>query len=255
MRVVALPGGGTARVHSLTGRDEDCIARDTTTAAALATTALIGSCVEIDGAAPSAERARTLLVGDREFLMLQLRRETLGERVFAVVGCSACGADVDVAFDAADVPVETPAAVEPRAQIRYRGRTIAFRLPTGDDQEAVIGLGLEDAEALLLDRCVDGGAADLSRGARDAVVAAMERRAPRIDLELDVVCPECGAAHVVPFDVTAFFLGELGVHGDRLLREIHALALAYHWSEEAILALPRKRRRAYLSLVGGAGRG
>jgi hypothetical protein len=254
MRVVALPGGGTARVFSLTGRDEDGIARDDTTAAALATTALIGSCVEVDGAAPSAERARTLLVGDREFLMLQLRRETLGERIFAVVGCSACGADVDVAFDAADVPVESPAVVETRGEIRYRGRAIAFRLPTGEDQEAVLGLRLEEAESQLLDRCVDGGASGLSRGARDAVVAAMERRAPRIDLELDVVCPECGAAHAVPFDVTAFFLGELGVRGDRLLREIHALALAYHWTEDAILALPRKRRRAYLALVG-AGRG
>ena len=187
--------------------------------------------------------------------MLQLRCETLGERIDAVVNCGACGADVDVAFDARDVAVDAPARVEPRGRLRHRGRTIAFRLPNGDDQEAVVGLALEEAERVLLERCVEGGAAGLSPGARAAVIAAMERRAPRIDLELDVVCPECAHAHVVPFDLAAFFLGELSARGDRLLREVHALALAYHWTEDAILALPRARRRAYLTLVAGGGRG
>lgn len=35
----------------------------------------------------------------------------------------------------------------------------------------------------------------------------------------------------------------------RLLREVHALARAYHWSERELLALPLPRRTAYLQLL------
>jgi hypothetical protein len=34
-----------------------------------------------------------------------------------------------------------------------------------------------------------------------------------------------------------------------LLREVHRLARAYHWSERDILSLPLKRRLAYLLLL------
>ncbi len=35
----------------------------------------------------------------------------------------------------------------------------------------------------------------------------------------------------------------------RLLRDVHALATRYHWSEEAILRLPIPRRSEYLALL------
>jgi hypothetical protein len=40
-------------------------------------------------------------------------------------------------------------------------------------------------------------------------------------------------------------------HIDRLYEEIHLLALHYHWSEAALLGLPRSKRRRYLALVAG----
>ena len=36
---------------------------------------------------------------------------------------------------------------------------------------------------------------------------------------------------------------------ERLYEEIHVLALHYHWSEAAILALPAGKRRRYLGLL------
>ena len=36
---------------------------------------------------------------------------------------------------------------------------------------------------------------------------------------------------------------------ERLYEEIHVLATHYHWSEPAILALPRSRRQRYLALI------
>lgn len=37
--------------------------------------------------------------------------------------------------------------------------------------------------------------------------------------------------------------------GDRMIADVHRLALAYHWSEPEILALPLPRRRRYLSAL------
>ena len=54
---------------------------------------------------------------------------------------------------------------------------------------------------------------------------------------------------MTPFDVSAFFIGEMRLNAAQLLRETHALALAYHWSEADILGLDRERRRAYLDLL------
>ena len=81
------------------------------------------------------------------------------------------------------------------------------------------------------------------------VITAMEERAPRIDLELELTCPECGHDFVMAFDTTAFFLDELHATASQLFREVHFLAFYYHWREPEILRLTRDRRRAYLSFL------
>lgn len=40
-----------------------------------------------------------------------------------------------------------------------------------------------------------------------------------------------------------------------MLRDVHTLARAYHWSERDILALPLPRRLAYLALLEAEGDG
>src|SRR5262249_46205651 len=129
------------------------------------------------------------------------------------------------------------------------GRAVRFRLPTGGDQEAVLGLELASAADALLARCLLADGPPLAPGERAAVVEAMDRLAPQIDLELDLKCPECTRAFVAPFDTTAFFLHEMRINGRQLLREVHFLAFYYHWSEADILSLRRDRRRAYLALL------
>ena len=135
-------------------------------------------------------------------------------------------------------------------EVECPDRTIRFRLPNGGDQEAVLGLEDEDAVTALLDRCLEESKGpSLSLSERDAVIAAMDRLAPQIDLELELTCPECGAGSLSPFDTTAFILHEFRIAGGQLLREIHALASTYHWRERDILGLRRDRRRAYLALL------
>ena len=123
-------------------------------------------------------------------------------------------------------------------------------MPTGGDQEAVVGLSPEAGRARLLELCLlsDGGL-PLDVAEAEAVEDAIERAAPRLDLDLDLECPYCGAIFALPFDTTSFFLQEVRSGSRTLLREFHSLAFHYHWSEPEILALDRGRRRAYLSLL------
>ena len=53
------------------------------------------------------------------------------------------------------------------------------------------------------------------------------------------------------FDILSFFWGEIQICARRLLREVHALASAYGWTESEILSLSTTRRHAYLEMVGG----
>ena len=158
---VNLPGGlvdrdrrvGRARLRPLTGREEEWLAGAQGVPSALKVTQVLSSClVALDSEPVTSDLVRRLLVGDRDFLMLQLRRLTLGDDVAAVVNCPACGAAMDVSFRASEVPVEH----RPQSSADYTvaveasgnaGRPIRFRLPTGADQEAVLGADVETAEA------------------------------------------------------------------------------------------------------------
>jgi hypothetical protein len=127
---------------------------------------------------------------------------------------------------------------------------VEYRLPNGADQEAVADLSPSEAVEALFARCLiyDGGT-PLSEEERFAVIAEMDARAPQIDLELDLNCPECGHSFTTPFDCTSFFFSEIRAQSRHLMREVHFLALHYHWSESEILNLQRDRRREYLSLL------
>jgi hypothetical protein len=245
-----------ATLRPLTGREEIWLADHAGAPAAPVVTWLLDRCLtRLDDQPVGRDLARRLLVGDRDFLIMQLRRLTLGDRVSAVVVCPACGAKMDIDFEISAAPVEPrpqTAAVHTLtvAQPDGAARPVHFRLPAGADQEAVLGLPVEQAVTALLKRClIDDGGAPLSDAQRAAVIEAMDRLAPQLELELELTCPECAHAFLLPFDLTAFFLQEMRLNGARLLREAHYLALYYHWSETEILRLTRPRRRQYLALL------
>ena len=257
-----MPGGlvlddgrrlGRAELRPLTGREEEWVTQHAGAPSAYLATKLLSACfVRLEDAPVNSEIVGRLLVGDRDYLILQLRRMTLGDRFAAVFSCPACKRSMDVEFLAQDI------AVEPRPQNAAvytwasddAQRVVRYRLPNGADQEAVADLSPDEAVEALLARCViDDGGTPLTIEERAAVIAEMDRLAPQIDLELELNCPECGHSFTTPFDCTAFFFSELRAESRHLMREVHYLALHYHWSEAEILGLQRNRRRGYLALL------
>jgi hypothetical protein len=219
------------------------------------------------GADP-AEVVRALSVGDREALLLELRRLTRGDRLDCVVECPAtdCRERLDITLRVADLIL--PA--RPRSDERYE-RVVhengteyraVFRLPTGADQEAACTLPDKDprARALhLLRQCVERAMTAEGRVVNDLpplAAAELARRMaeldPQAELQLEITCPECGGHFVALFDAAAFLLEELAAERRMLYREVHALALHYHWSEAEIMAMTRHKRRLYLNLLDEA---
>jgi hypothetical protein len=70
---------------------------------------------------------------------------------------------------------------------------------------------------------------------------------PHADIILELVCPSCQDHFKTQFIVEDFIFQE--IHLLELEREVHWLALNYHWNEDTILSLPIRKRKRYVELI------
>ncbi len=265
---VTLPGGvwadgvrhKTAALRPLTGADELFARERVADPSPHRTAALLARCLTRLGPLTEVtpEAVARLTVGDREALAWHLRRQTSGDRVQAVVSCPAdgCGERLDLDLRVGDLLAPPYPEHPPARTIRVveSGTTweVRFRLPTGADLSAVAGVARFDPAAAgerLLAACVLEPAGRLPHTVAEAVATAMADADPQAETRLALTCPACGGAFESVLDAAEFLLAEVNARGGRLLREIHTLARAYHWSEADILGLSPTRRQAYLALV------
>ena len=253
----------------ITGREQRLLA-GLSPQAAMATivTALLSWRLERIGSLPrvGASLVRELLVGDREFLLLKLFEITFGARLYVALRCPAegCSEPLEVPLEVGDLTVEAPPIRSRTFFFKLQSdpeRQMEFRLPTGGDQEAIArrqGLTEEEQHALLLASCLQGqhgtdAATEvikkLSGGDREQIELQMKALAPHLELELEAVCPECGANFTAEVDLPFLVLSEMKAKEAPLDREVHFLAWHYHWSEAEILALSPTRRRRYIELL------
>lgn len=283
----SLPGGYAddsgvihleAEVIPLTGQEEELLSNAEKAVTAVLVTQILSRCVaRIGGIAPVTEEiARSLLVGDRQYLLLKLREATFGDIVLSTVNCpwSDCKQKVDIDFSLENVPIKTStdkgpiytAELSPEAAyVDEHGdqhRKVRFRLPNGGDQEALSSL-IETNESFaqkkLLERCIkkvgpfDVPGTDiisrLSPNARMEIAKHMDTVAPKVELTFDADCPECQRQFFLPFALQDFFVGELRISQELLYREVHYLASHYHWSEREIMQMTRNKRRKYIEVL------
>jgi hypothetical protein len=242
----------TARLRPLTGADELFFGEVSSLTPARRTTALLARTLAI-----SDEAARTLTAGDRESVLLQLRRATFGDELASVLTCprDGCGETMDLTLRIAELLVgddERP----PVHETEIGGRVVRFRVPNGGDLEAAAPLALDDPHAAarhVLARCIESIDGAAAHTIPEEVVRELPTRMaeldPQAEMLLALVCTRCGLPFSAVFDAAAFLFGELAAQRRALFREVHELALRYHWSESEILALPVSRRRVYLELL------
>src|SRR5262249_9670477 len=160
-------------------------------------------------------------------LLAAVYRQSFGSRIESTVTCSACREpfDLDFSLDALAAslrPETSPPGVEREGGGIFRlSDQRRFRLPTGADEVAVVGLEAAAAQQELLRRClIEGSAGDDP----DAVLAAMQAVAPLCDLDLDARCPSCENPQQVHFDLQQFLLGSILEERRLRVLEIHRIA-------------------------------
>ncbi len=209
----------------------------------MATTRVLAGCLEADGAAPDEMEIWGWTVNRRLQGLLAVTVATRGEAWTPTITCDACTAAMDLPLALGAFRRESdPLAVA----CDLGGETVEVAMPTGADQRAWLAAG-DDAPAAMLARLLPDAADDRL----PAVEAALAEADPLTVLEIETRCPECDAENRLELDLEAICLALLAAARPRLIDDIHALAMAYHWTEAEILAVPPERRRLYLDRIGG----
>lgn len=150
-----------ATVRELNGYDEEALAAVSAagTPFKIFETLLMRGVVSVGGEPMSRKLAGELLIGDRELLILGIRRATFGSDVeFERLPCPHCEELVDLTVHLDTVPtvrLEDPERIEYEVPLRG-GATAVVRLPDGRDQEAVFAIKNNTArqDSEILGRCV-----------------------------------------------------------------------------------------------------
>lgn len=171
--LVELPGGliknekliRTATVRELTGEDEEALARASQSLNLFHFIDRLLQCgvVRIGDlpAGQTEEILKELLVGDRETLILGIRRATYGDVIeLKEWKCPECGGASDLSLKIEDIP--SSKLDNPRQELNFRvslknSREASVRLANGSDQVALFedpSLTQTERETILLSRCI-----------------------------------------------------------------------------------------------------
>jgi hypothetical protein len=255
-------------LRELTGEEQaDLIEKCGQLLPALWTTTVLhrSACRNGSGEPLTEDWLRALTVGEREALILQLRRLTSGDRMQCVLECPApdCGAKLDLELSVSDL-LESPRTAQPEeheAVLRDGASSwrVRFRLPTGADQEAVAALACDDVDAavdVLLRRVVSTVVDEDGSEVRDLpailcrqLAKVMSELDPQAETNLHVTCSACGNTVDVLFDAASYFFQELQSSLGLMFHEVHLLAYHYHWSLKDILDMSSGSRRRFLQLL------
>ena len=200
-----------------------------------------------------------LSVGERDLRLFELRRATFGEVLPMMAACPACGEVVEASVRVDELIVDRGDAAGAEDALHADGIEVRFRLPNSIDLAAVADeQSTEHAALRLLAACVveakrDGQSVAVAELPEPVVTRIADRMAeldPQADVELALTCPACAHQWVALLDIAEFLWAEVQTSARRLLRDVHALALAYGWREPDVLALSAVRRQAYLEMIG-----
>lgn len=200
----------------------------------------------------SAVEAAKIVTADRDRLLAQLYIMMYGPKIESTVNCWFCAMPFDLDFSLRDLLTHSESmagetsAVPTEDEAWQLPSGVRFRLPTGEDELAIVGFPAALGREALLNRCL---LTEAQPEDRDEVEAVMEQIAPVLQIEMSAQCPECGKTQAVQFDMQTFLLNRLKNEHKQTVWEMHRIAATYHWSHADILQLPRSLRKMFVSYI------
>jgi hypothetical protein len=258
----------TALLRPITGEDEAFLLEASASMfPSQWVTALLARCLVSpeDQDRVTEDTVRSLCIGDREALLLHLRRLTFGDRLQCILACPflECKEKMDLDLNVRNLLLQTYSQNGEwhNARLHDNGHLydVRFRLPTGADQEAVSGLAQTDlnaASSMLLRRCIGSIAREddstvevIPQSLETQLSSIMSEMDPQAELMLNMTCPACHRNFSVIFDTASYLSKEMASHMEHIYRDVHMLAFYYHWSESEIMGMTQRKRERYLDLL------
>jgi hypothetical protein len=149
-----------AEVRELTGADEEALTKARQAGIGkYISTLLSAGAVSVGNESASPLLLSNLLLGDRDMLLMEIRRATYGDEiVWDQYSCPWCGEEFRLSITLDEIPVrrlDNPADRIFEVELR-KGRKAHVRLPVGSDQEAILAvadrLSEPEQNTLLLSR-------------------------------------------------------------------------------------------------------
>jgi hypothetical protein len=259
-----------AAVRRLTGHDEQALAElPADTPVHSRVIALLERMVsfedDADGddvsaaATDAASVLKKLSLGDRALLLLTARKLIIGDNLSCTTSCPSCemAMSLDISVEAIIMRAEDRELSMENYELKASGfSSLRVRPLTAEDQDMLVikkGSGPDALAQELAKACIVRSESALPEILPESLLEAISSRLDEIDplsnINLRLLCPECGHGFLASLPVEDFVLGELGMTGGQLEREVHWLAFNYHWTEDQILSLPSAKRKRYVELV------
>ena len=226
-----------AVIRKMRGHEEALLYDSTLTAGQLVTELIRNCLIRLgDLETINSEVVTQLYTADRNYLLLEIRRITLGDRLLASYLCPRCGAEVSVVEDLSQIDVhrlgedQCPDDIAVVLEDGYtdRGGTthkeLTLSIPRGADEEFVSPMVDKDPmkarDALLL-RCIKRFGSlsrasleaygvkilrDLTLGDRQRIQTALNNEVPGVSFQRRLQCEPCGATFEGVMDVSNFFV-------------------------------------------------
>ena len=208
----------TAEIRELTGEDEELISKSGSIAKALEVILKRGT-ILLGDQPPSDQELSSLVSGDRDSILLAIRRVTFGNDVDVALTCTSCGVRDGYVIDLKnDVPVvdgNNPTIWD----IKTKNGVITVTMPTGTTQKRVIENNEKTAAELstiFLSGCIIQVDREPVVGSRIALALGIADRemilreilqktpGPRL-MEVSKTCKACGDEIPVPLSLADLF--------------------------------------------------
>lgn len=200
-----------------------------------------------------------LPLGQRDGLLMQVRRGLFGSKLDIGVRCRRCSERLE--FDSSIdelLPDRWAPAGPTRLRVQVDDMDVEARPISSRDLVALTPRQPDaDARRILVESSVISArsgdapmaAADLPEPVIEALAEALTEADPLADIEFQLDCPNCQDRWILVFDIVPFLWRELAQVAQSLLDEVYDLALHLGWSQSEILALSPARRAYYLARV------
>ena len=217
---------------------------------------LLQTLAAIAGQIPHWQLIHGLCIADRQFLMCQLAIVLEKDTRWYTTHCQHCEKPFDYAVTFSQLPVQQSKGNYPYAQIKLSLGTCLLRMPNAYDQEKLMHMHDADkAIRYLAQRCIlqinnsekisQQQLNQLTTVDIDLVEKMLDGVSPQMVKDISINCPWCEHQQKAALN----FYQQADNASYKIYADVLQLAMTCHWSEQAILAMPRSRRHLYLATI------